>query len=108
MTFENLAALQIEQFIIPLITIVGSAIVSAAMLFVGRLLSRGDSIQDGQRKDIRDINKAIGLLESAKEKAHDADQRHERRIERLEDEVRSLRERTLVLEKFNDGCEDSE
>jgi septal ring factor EnvC (AmiA/AmiB activator) len=91
------AEMSVEQFLPMLI----GALVAA----LGFFLSRAFTSSDSSRKDIADINQAIGLLNAAKDRAKEEDDRLRKNLEKMEDDVRELRDRVLMLERDQGACE---
>lgn len=50
------------------------------------------------RKEIADLNQAIGILNAAKDRAKEEDERLRQALQQAHEEIRDLREKVIVLE----------
>lgn len=77
-----------------LVSLAIGALITCIGYFLRAALSRNES----NREDIAAINKDLGLLEAARDRARETDDKHSEEISKLHREILELRERILVIE----------
>lgn len=75
----------------------------AGVTSIGYFLKAALSKNESNRDDIAKINKDLGLLEAAKDRAREADDKHHKEISDLHRSILELRERVLIIETERDS-----